>query len=87
MYRVRIMPTALRQLAQLPEKVRPALLEAIGGPILENPFRAGRPLRAELEGRFVARRGEYRIVYRVKEGTRTIEVTRIEHRRGVYRPR
>jgi mRNA-degrading endonuclease RelE of RelBE toxin-antitoxin system len=33
----------------------------------------------------VARRGAYRLIYRINEGTSTIEVVRIDHRSRIYR--
>ena len=35
----------------------------------------------------VARRGQYRLVFRIDEAKRLIVVRRVDHRRDVYRPR
>lgn len=69
----------------LPEAVAFAVLDFITGALLENPRRVGAPLRDELEGLWSARRGTYRILYRVDDGTREVIVLRIGHRRDVYR--
>ena len=55
-FEVEITPEGLRHLNRLPEKVRAAVVEAILGTIAENPHRAGKPLRGELEGLYSARR-------------------------------
>lgn len=55
------------------------------GPLVENPARVGKPLALELAGYLVARRGAYRIVYRIDDGT--VLVVRIDHRADVYRTR
>jgi mRNA-degrading endonuclease RelE of RelBE toxin-antitoxin system len=78
---------AVRHLNQLPEKVRDAALQAIGGPIAANPRRAGKPLLGELFGLYSARRGDYRVIYEVDDERKVIVIHRVQHRRVVYRPR
>lgn len=55
------------------------------GPLLERPHQVGKPLLRELSGYMVARRGAYRLIYRVNETNSTIEVVRIDHRSRIYR--
>jgi mRNA interferase RelE/StbE len=62
-------------------------METIFGSIAANPYRAGHPLRGELEGLHSARRGDFRIVYEVDDARRTVVIHRAAHRRDVYRPR
>ena len=71
----------------LPEAVAFAVIDFITGPLLQNPRRVGAPLRGELEGILSARRGTYRVLYRVDEQNREVIVLRIGHRRDIYRPR
>ncbi len=75
-------PTAKRSLQRLPEKVATAVIEVIYGPLADNPHRVGKPLRFELEGLHSARRGDFRIVYRIDE---TVTIIAIDHRADVYR--
>ncbi|MBI2237617.1 MAG: type II toxin-antitoxin system RelE/ParE family toxin [Actinobacteria bacterium] len=84
-YEVDITPEGLRHLNRLPERVRVAVIEAIFGTIAENPHRAGKPLRGELEGLYSARRGDFRIIYEVDEEAKLVLVHRAQHRRKVYR--
>ena len=77
-------PTARRALARLPEKVAAAAVEFIYGPLAENPRRVGKPLRFELEGLHSARRGDFRIIYRVAA---QVTIIAIEHRADAYRTR
>jgi mRNA-degrading endonuclease RelE of RelBE toxin-antitoxin system len=86
-YRVEITPEGLRHLDRLPAKVRAAVIETILGSIAENPQRAGKPLRGELEGLHSARRGEFRVIYEIDEDARTVLIHRAQHRRRVYRNR
>ena len=79
-YRIEITPEGLRHLNRLPEKVRDAVLEAIFGTIAENPQRAGKPLRGELEGLYSARAGDFRIVYEIDEDSAGVVIHRAAHR-------
>ena len=47
----------------------------------------GKPLRFELEGRWVARRGPYRIIYSLDEEERTVRVLAVAPRADAYRTR
>lgn len=76
-------PTAKRALVRLPEKVAAAVVEFVYGAPAENPHRVGKPLRFELEGLHSARRGDFRIIYRIGEH---VTIIAIEHRADVYRP-
>ena len=69
----------------LPEAVAFAVIDFITGALLDNPRRVGAPLRDELEGVWSARRGTYRVLYRVDDEKREVIVLRIGHRRDVYR--
>lgn len=79
--------TASRSLTVLPEKVATAAIEFVYGPLADNPQRAGKPLRFELEGLHVARRGDYRVIYEIDDGVKRIVVHVIEHRVSAYRRR
>jgi mRNA interferase RelE/StbE len=70
---------------QLPEAVATAVIEFLTGVLVENPQRVGKPLRGDLGGIYSARRGTYRVLYRINEGLREVVVLRIDHRRDVYR--
>jgi mRNA-degrading endonuclease RelE of RelBE toxin-antitoxin system len=69
----------------LPEAIAVACWEFIRGPLAENPYRVGKPLRNRLEGKFSARRGEFRVVYQIFEDRVVVRVIVIAHRRDVYR--
>lgn len=69
----------------LPEAVAAAVVEFITGPLLQNPRRVGKPLRGELEGIHSARRGTYRVLYRIDDVERIVTVLRVGHRGSIYR--
>ena len=70
---------------ELPEGVAAAVIDFITGSLLDNPRRVGRELRNELAGIHSARRGTFRILYRINEDQREATVLRVDHRRDVYR--
>lgn len=85
-YRLRLSSAARRALADtLPESVAAAVWEFLDGPLRDNPQRVGKPLRLELEGYHSARRGQYRVVYRILEDEVVVEVIKISHRGDAYR--
>ncbi|MCY7374244.1 MAG: type II toxin-antitoxin system RelE/ParE family toxin [Spirochaetaceae bacterium] len=73
--RLIISPTARRQLAEvLPEAVAFAAHEFIVGPLPENPQRVGKRLEPPFADRHSARRGTYRVIYRIDESEHTVTV-------------
>lgn len=84
-YEVRISSPARRDLNKLPECVAAASIEFIFGVLAENPHGVGKMLTNELTGRWSARRGQYRIIYRIDDDRILVEVIRIAHRRDAYR--
>ena len=86
-YDVQWASPALRALECLPEKVATVVVDFVYTGVAENPHRVGRPLRFELEGLHSARRGDYRIVYRIDDRGATIVIDTIAHRSDIYRRR
>lgn len=85
-FRVVVTRTAARLLAEhLPEAVAPACIEFLFGPLADNPPRVGAPLRPPFAGQRRARRGEYRVRYRIDNTENVVYVLDIDHRRGAYR--
>ena len=86
-YAVAWTATSRRALARLPEKVATAAVEFIYGSLAETSRRVGKPLQLGLAGLHSARRGDYRVIYRIDDELRIVTVMAIEHRSDVYRPR
>ncbi len=76
-----------RALIRLPEKVATAVVEFLYGSLAASPHRAGKPLKPGLDGLHSARRGDYRVIYRIDDQRRLVTVLAIEHRSDIYRPR
>ncbi|KLO33085.1 type II toxin-antitoxin system RelE family toxin [Mycobacterium haemophilum] len=87
-YQLIIAPIAKKQLAeQLPESVAFAAYEFIIGPLLDNPHRVGKRLRAPLHDRCSARRGTYRVIYRIDDELQHVTVVGVFNRADTYRAR
>ncbi|MEZ5189653.1 MAG: type II toxin-antitoxin system RelE/ParE family toxin [Schumannella sp.] len=86
-YRIVLTATGKRDLDRLPEKIAAAAIEFMFGPLAENPQRGGKRLDPPLHPKYVARRGEYRVIYDIHGDVVEVEVVAIKHRRDAYRPR
>lgn len=85
-YTLRTTPTVRRAMSEtLPEVVAAAAYEFITGPLLAEPYRVGKRLLPPLADRYSARRGTYRIIYRVDDQVRVVTVVDVSHRRDAYR--
>lgn len=85
-YRIISTRAAVRAISEvLPASVAAAVIEFIRGPLSEDPFRVGKPLRNELAGTWSARRGEYRVLYTINDRLVTVTVVQVTHRRDAYR--
>lgn len=78
------MPSARKDLNRLKEAAAAAVLETIDH-IADASRRIGKPLRLELEGLWSARRGSYRVIYRIDESRHLVQIVTIDHRSDVYR--
>lgn len=86
-YEIRFQPAARRAIAErLPETVAAAVIEFCDAALADNPHRVGKPLSGQLTGCYGARRGTYRVVYRIDEASRTVHVLDIDRRPEIYRP-
>ena len=78
---------AKRALIRPPERVATAVVEFPYGSLAANPHRVGKPLTLGLAGLHSARRGDFRVIYRISDSERRVDVLAIEHRADVYRSR
>lgn len=85
-YELRTTSSVRRALSEtLPEAVAAAAYEFITGPLLTEPYRVGKRLPPPMNDRFSARRGTYRIIYRIDDKNRIVTVVDLDHRRDAYR--
>jgi mRNA interferase RelE/StbE len=72
----------------LAEDIAAAAVEFITGPLLEAPYRIGKPLRGTLSGFHSARLGiQWRVLYRIDESKHAVIVQDIQRRSTAYRRR
>jgi mRNA-degrading endonuclease RelE of RelBE toxin-antitoxin system len=69
----------------LPEAVAGAAYKFITGPLLREPYRVGKRPLPPMDDRFSARRGTYRIIYRIDDKNRIVTVVDVDHRRDACR--
>jgi mRNA interferase RelE/StbE len=85
-YAVVLAHSARRALTDLPPPAAAfAAWEFISGPLAQRSRLVGVPLRAPFEGLWRARRGDYRVRYRIEESRHRVVVLDVEHRRDAYR--
>lgn len=77
---------ARRALRSIPPRIVPAIIEFAFGDLAREPHRVGKPLERELASLFGARRGPYRVLYRVDDEALRVDIVHIDHRADVYRP-
>lgn len=83
-YAILILKTAKRELAELPAKLRVRIAAAIDG-LADEPRPHGvEPIQGSA-GHFRIRIGDYRVIYGVADAVLVVTVTRVRHRREVYR--
>jgi len=89
LYELGMTRPARRAIAELlPEDVAAAAVEFVTGPLLEAPYRVGKPLRDKLAGFHSARLGaQWRVLYRIDEAKRVVVGQDIQHRSSAYRRR
>ena len=85
-YELILTPPAVRALqTRLPEPVAAAVIEFLTGSLIQNRDRVGKPLRGDLAGVRSARRGTYRVLYRINDNRHEVVVVRLDHGGGAYR--
>lgn len=85
-YELRTTSTVRRALSEtLPEAVAAAACEFITGPVLTDPQRIGKRLLPPMDDRFSARRGTYRVIYRIDDKARVVAVVDVANRSDAYR--
>ncbi len=84
-YRVLIRKSAADELARIPQKTLRRVVDRILS-LAEGPRPRGCEKLSALE-RYRVRQGDYRIVYAIDDGEKTVEIVKIGHRSEVYRDR
>ena len=81
-YRLLYSETSRKQVKKLHPRLKPVIKSKIEQ-IREDPF-IGKSLERELSGYFSIRTKRYRIIYRILEDKRIIQIYYVGHRRDIY---
>jgi mRNA interferase RelE/StbE len=83
-YRIAIRKQALKELEALPIKTNRLVASAIDG-LAENPRPAGcKKLKGEHDYIWRIRVGDYRILYKIEDTIKVVEIGKIGHRKNIY---
>lgn len=82
MYKVRVSTHAASQIKKLPEKIQEAVIESFRE-LKDEPY-MGKKLSRELSGRYSYRISVYRVVYKINEKDKIVEILSAGHRSRVY---
>ncbi|HSB05878.1 MAG TPA: type II toxin-antitoxin system RelE/ParE family toxin [Thermodesulfobacteriota bacterium] len=86
-YRIKILPTAQKELASLPKTIQIRIGKKIDS-LQTNPTPQGvKLLKGKEREAYRVRVGDYRILYQIKKDVLTVLVIKIGHRSEVYRAR
>lgn len=83
MFEVRISSKAERQIKQIKKIYQTAIISALEE--LREDSYVGKPLSRDLTGRFSYKIGVYRIVYKVNEQDKVVNILSAGHRATVYK--
>ncbi|MBB2891670.1 type II toxin-antitoxin system RelE family toxin [Flexivirga oryzae] len=87
LWRVELTSPAIRDLGRIPPRYASAIVEFLTAVLPIDPPRMGKPMHNELEGLQGARRGDYRVLYRIDQEQNALFVIRIDHCGRIYRTR
>ena len=82
-YDVELTGPARRALQRIPPRVVSAVVEFAFGDLAREPHRVGKPLERELSGLVGARRGPYRLLYRIDDEAQRVHIVHIGHQFAV----
>ena len=84
-YSVLIAASAAKELESIDGKANRARIVKAIRALAENPRGAGSEKLSGSGARYRVRMGNYRVVYSIDDGRRTVDIVKIGHRREVYR--
>ena len=84
MYIIQIRRKALKEIKVLPISHKPKIITAIDE-LANNPRPSGCKKLKSDEQLYRIRIGEYRVVYNIEDKVQIVEVTKVGHRKDIYR--
>ena len=84
MYQINITKHALKEISSLPNKVSKQISLTIDD-LAENPRPTGcKKLKGEKEYLWRVRVGDYRIIYKIEDVVKVVEIRKVGHRKDIY---
>lgn len=83
---VQIADPVWRDLDKLPLRIAQAVVEFVTVTLPTNPERMSKEQVGDFVGLRSARRGEYRVLFRLEPQTQMLRVLRVRHREFAYKP-
>ncbi len=83
-YRIEFLPTALRELEELPTRIKVQITRRIAA-LADEPRPAGVKTLQGRHGYYRIRSGDYRVIYMIEDDVLVVLVVKVGHRREVYR--
>ncbi|TVQ81438.1 MAG: type II toxin-antitoxin system RelE/ParE family toxin [Bradymonadales bacterium] len=85
MYQIEYLERVLEDdIPSLPKSIGLKIRRVIEERLTLDPVAFGKPLRYGLKGSRRLRVGDYRIIFVIEEGARTVLITKIGHRKEIY---
>ena len=82
-YKLIIKPSALKEIDRTPTRIAQQLVKRIAGLALNPRPNGSKKLSAEEKYR--VRQGDYRVVYRIDDALKLVEIVKVGHRSDIYR--
>lgn len=83
-YQVELLPAARRQLRKLPSKAQVQIKQLIDKLTDDPRLYGAKALKGDLKGFYRVRRGNYRVIYTIKDDLLLVLVVKIADRREAY---
>jgi mRNA interferase RelE/StbE len=84
-WRVEASARARRDLNRLPPRIATAVVEFVTRTLVQNPQQLSKPLTGGVAGLRSARRGDYRVIFELRDEDDVVLIVRIGHRAHIYR--
>ncbi len=84
-YNIFLVEEALKELSSFDKKTTERILYKVSTHLVKSPGKLGKQLKGEYAGFFKYRIGDWRVIYHLDEESKTITITKIGHRKEVYK--
>jgi len=84
-YKILLLEQALKELSSFDKKTIERILYKVSTHLVKSPAKLGKQLKGDYAGFFKYRIGDWRVVYHLDEENSTVTITKIGHRKEVYK--